>query len=168
MAGARFKVGDKLVGFQSLLMYRNFRVSRQDSDLNMAKVKRVSKSRKTMWVSYKNEEVRCEISICTLPCCHSLDNLHGRELSEYAKEPGTHHLEFWAAGAYAHRFKRAWYWLFVTLKKLIALARCAKERMCAVGGSGGIAAEGSFGRAAKAIYENFEQADRDAKRQRIE
>ena len=28
--------------------------------------------------------------------------------------------------------------------------------------------EGSFGRAAKAIYENFEQADRAAKSQRIE
>ena len=52
--------------------------------------------------------------------------------------------------------------------KLIVLARRAKERMYAPGGIGFIAAEESFDRAAKAIYENFEQADRDAKRQCIE
>jgi len=52
--------------------------------------------------------------------------------------------------------------------KLIVLARRAKESMCAPGGIGFIAAEESFDHAAKAIYENFEQADRDAKRQCIE
>ena len=52
--------------------------------------------------------------------------------------------------------------------KLIVLARRVKERMYAPGGSGFIAAEKSFDRAAKAIYENFEEADRAAKSQRIE
>ena len=52
--------------------------------------------------------------------------------------------------------------------KLIVLARRAKERMYAPGGIGFIAAEESFDRAAKSIYENFEQADRAAKSQRIE
>ena len=52
--------------------------------------------------------------------------------------------------------------------KLIVLARRAKESMCAPGGIGFIAAQEDFDRAAKAIYETFEQADRDAKRQCIE
>ena len=52
--------------------------------------------------------------------------------------------------------------------KLIVLARRAKESMYAPGGIGFIAAEESFDRAAKSIYENFEQADRAAKSQRIE
>ena len=52
--------------------------------------------------------------------------------------------------------------------KLIVLARRAKERMYAPGGIGFIAAQEDFDRAAKAIYETFEQADRDAKRQCIE
>ena len=52
--------------------------------------------------------------------------------------------------------------------KLIALAHRTKERMYAPGGIGFIAAEESFDRAAKSIYENFEQADRAAKSQRIE
>ena len=52
--------------------------------------------------------------------------------------------------------------------KLIVLARRAKERMYAPGGIGFIAAEESFDRAAKSIYENFEQADRAAKSQRID
>ena len=52
--------------------------------------------------------------------------------------------------------------------KLIVLARRAKERMYAPGGIGFIAAQEDFDRAAKAIYERSEQADRDAKRQCIE
>ena len=52
--------------------------------------------------------------------------------------------------------------------KLIVLARRAKESMYAPGGIGFIAAQEDFDRAAKAIYETFEQADRDAKRQCIE
>ena len=52
--------------------------------------------------------------------------------------------------------------------KLIVLAHRTKERMYAPGGIGFIAAEESFDRAAKSIYENFEQADRAAKSQRIE
>jgi hypothetical protein len=40
--------------------------------------------------------------------------------------------------------------------------------MYAPGGIGFIAAQEDFDRAAKAIYETFEQADRDAKRQCIE
>ena len=58
--------------------------------------------------------------------------------------------------------------LFFFSVKLIVLARRVKERMYAPGGSGYIAAEESFDRAAKAIYENFEEADRAAKIQRIE
>jgi len=58
--------------------------------------------------------------------------------------------------------------LFFFSVKLVVLARRIKNRMYAPGGIGFIAAEESFDRAAKAIYENFEQADRAAKSQRIE
>ena len=58
--------------------------------------------------------------------------------------------------------------LFLFSIKLIVLARRVKERMYTPGGIGFIAAEESFDRAAKSIYENFEQADRAAKSQRIE
>ena len=58
--------------------------------------------------------------------------------------------------------------LFFFSVKLIVLARRAKERIYAPGGSGYITAEESFDRAAKAIYEIFEEAGRAAKFQRIE
>ena len=116
-----------------------------------------------MWVNYINKEVRCKVTICTVAGC---------ELTEYAKGQGINYLEFWAA--YTHKPMRGCYLLFVALK-LIVLARRAKERMYAppspendTGGSGHIAAEESFDRAAKAIYENLEEADRAAKFQRIE
>ena len=52
--------------------------------------------------------------------------------------------------------------------KLIVLAHRTKERIYAPGGIGFDAAKENFDRAAKAIYETFEQADSEAKRQRIE
>jgi hypothetical protein len=52
--------------------------------------------------------------------------------------------------------------LFCATKPII-IARRAKERMYAVGGSGYIATEERVDRAVNFIYESFEQADRAAK-----